>query len=190
VEFEIHHDFDTPLGILEEALLSPELGPLLGETLPSLESIEARRHELTGDALCRVWRFQARAPLPIFASRRVTRDMLTWEEEWTYSKPERSARWQVVPRPGIDPEASWRRRFHASGTYRLAALDEGRSRRSVAGEMRIELPWIGRLVERMALSEMRKAYAAEARILSTLCASSAAKAPRGAHPPAVRGDAR
>lgn len=194
MEFKIHHDFDSSLQDLEQALLSPQLGPLLGEALPSLESVEARRHELVDGALFRVWRFQARAPLPIFASRRITRDMLTWEEEWTYRKPQRTADWNVVPRPGIDPDAAWRRRFRSSGTYQLAPLPRGRSRRTIAGDIGVELPWIGRLVERMAVAELRKAYAAEAQILTTLCQATRSPSPvetaTDAPQPPHRGDAR
>lgn len=169
VQFEISHDFDASVDELERALLSPELGPRLGRALPNVESIESRRHELRDGELARVWRFQARAPLPIFRSRKITRDMLTWEEEWTYQRRDRSARWNVVPRPGIDPDAPWRRRFRAHGQTQLTALSDARTRRTIRGDLGIELRWIGGVVERLAVAELRKAYAAEAQILEVLC---------------------
>jgi len=35
VQFELQHDFDAPLDALELAVLSPDLGPLLGESFGS-----------------------------------------------------------------------------------------------------------------------------------------------------------
>jgi uncharacterized protein DUF2505 len=169
VRFEFRHEFDAPLDVLELAFMSPDVGRMLVERMPSLESVEPRTHDVGASEFRRVWRFQARAPLRILRGYDVTRDMMTWDEHCTYRLGEHSADWWVVPRPEVEPEATWRRRFNAGGTYRLDPLEDGRTRRTVKGDIAIGLALIGSMVERLAVAELRRAYDAEADVLRALC---------------------
>lgn len=169
MQFEISHELDAPLDALELALMSPDLGPLLGHAMDNVESVQTVAHELDSGTFHRVWRFQARAPLKILRGYDITRDMMSWDEEWTYDKRDRSAAFAVVPRPTVDMDAPWRRHFEARGSYRLDPLSDGRTRRTVAGTIRIDLKLVGRLVERLAVAELEKAYEAEAGVLLSLC---------------------
>lgn len=169
MQFEISHEFDAPLDSIELAMMSPDLGPLLGNTHNSLESVEALTHDLEGESFRRVWRFQARAPLKILSGYNITREMMTWEEHSTYERRSRTASWHVVPRGEDAGDAPWRRHFSSEGSYHLEPLEDGRTRRTVRGEMAIHLKLIGKVVERIAVAELRKAYDAEAEALRTLC---------------------
>jgi hypothetical protein len=169
LQFRIHHEFDAPVDTIEQALMKPELADFLCEGLESLESVEVTEHTVENDEFRRVWRFQAKAPLPILSGHRVTREMLGWEEHSRYRLRERCADWYVLPRGDGREDAPWRRYFRSDGRYRLEALGGGRSRRTVEGDIDVRLGLIGRLVERLAVAELRKAYRAEADAIQTLC---------------------
>jgi hypothetical protein len=166
VRFEIIHELDAPLDAVELAVLSPELGPMMASELPSMiEAVETVEHVLSGGELRRVLRFQASAPLAIFRGYNVAREAMSWEERWVYRLAERSSTWSVAPRE------RYRRYFRSEGTYRLEAAPDGRTRRTVAGDIEVRFGLLSRLVERMALTEVKKTYDAEAatlRRLSTL----------------------
>jgi hypothetical protein len=169
VQFEFRHEIDAPLDALESALMSPELGPLLGDKVDFLESVDAREHDVESDEFRRIWHFQAKAPLKILRGYNVTRDMMMWDEHCTYRRQNHVGAWHVVPRAGIDPDANWRNRFSAKGTYQLDPIEDGRTQRTVNGDISVGLKLIGRVVERLAVAELRRAYDAEADALRSLC---------------------
>lgn len=169
MRFEIRHEFDAPLDTVELAVLSPDLGPMLGRALaayngsgPSIESIETEAHTLENGELQRVLRFQASAPLSILRGHTVTRDAMCWREYSTYRLADHGARWKVKPK---DDFARW---FRGEGTYQLEPVADGRTRRTVVGDLEIKVAVLGRLAERMALAEVRKTYDAEADTLRAL----------------------
>lgn len=157
-----------PIDAVELALMSPGMSEAFAECWEAVDRVERVRHEVDGGRVERVWRCQARAPLKILSGYEVTRDMLTWEEHWSYRMADREGRWHIVPRPGVDPEASWRSHFEMRGDYRLDPLADGRTRRTVSGDLRVELKVIGPVVERIAVAELRKAFEAEAAALGSL----------------------
>ena len=162
MRLHIVHELDAPLDAVELALLSTEFAGLLLAALPIFSSIETIKHELNGTEFRRVLRFQAKAPLPGFNQKKVTRDMLSWEEDSVYRLGEHVSTWNVLPR---EP---WRKYVRSVGTYRLEALPSGLTRRTVEGSIKVFLPVFGPVVERMALGEIRKAYDAEAGALRKL----------------------
>lgn len=163
MRFEITHEFDAPLDAVELAILSPELGVLMARALsPLIESIETVEHVIERGLFRRVLRFQANAPLPIFRGYDVARDAMSWEETSVYRLSEHASSWSVAPRE------QYRRYVHSSGTYQLEKAPEGRTKRRVVGEFEIKAGLLSRLIERMALKEVRKTYDAEAATLRTL----------------------
>ena len=169
MQFQFSHEFEVPLGRVEQAVMSPELPALLGARLRALRSIDTLAHQLDDGVLSRVWRFRALRPLPLLRSRRLTPDMLCWDEHWSYRVADHVAEWFVVPRPEAAGDAPWRRRFDSAGRYQLLELGARRTRRTVTGGLRVDLSLVGRAVERLALGELRKVYAAEADTLRALC---------------------
>lgn len=162
MRFEISHVFDAPLDAVELAVLSPDLGALLARSLASIESVETIEHVIENGELRRVLRFQANAPLPIFKRHNVARDAMSWEEFSTYRLAAHASTWCVAPKE------EWRRYVRSEGTYRLEPVQDGRTRRTVVGDIEIRLGVIGSLVERMAIAEVRKTYDAEADTLRRL----------------------
>ncbi len=165
MHFEISHELDAPVDVIELAFLSPDMGRLLALALaPSIESVETVLHQVEDGELRRTLRFQASAPLSIFKGVTVAREALCWETFAFYRLADHTSTWEVKPRE------QYRRYFRASGTYHLEAIPEGRTRRVVAGDLEIlvPVPMLGGLVERVALAEVRKTYDAEADTLRKL----------------------
>jgi len=168
VQFSISHELDMPIDAVELALMSPDLAAAFAERWDGVSDIDRIRHEVQGPRIERVWRCQARSPLKVLKGYEITRDMLTWEEHWTYERPDHSGSWYIVPRPGVDPDAAWRARFQMRGDYQLDPLADGRTRRTVRGDVRVDLKVVGSVVERIAVAELRKAFSAEAEALGSL----------------------
>jgi len=169
VRFEITHEFDAPLDTVELAVLSPDMAVMLSRTLAAqatgaaaIESVETVEHVLEDGALRRVLRFQASAPLAILRGRAISRDALSWCEFSTYRLADHASTWSV------EPKEEWKRYFRGEGTYRLERCVNGRTRRTVVGDLEIRVAVLGRVVERMALAEVRKTYDAEASTLRAL----------------------
>jgi hypothetical protein len=169
MHFEIAHEFDAPLDVLELALMSPELPTRLAEQSDMFETIETLQHDVGEKTFVRIWKYQGRTPLSLLKGYDITRDMLTWEEHTSYTLAEHKASWHVVPRPGVDPDAAWRRHFSARGNFQLDPLSDGRTRRTVSGDLSVKVKVIGGAIERVAITELRRAYKAEAEALRSLC---------------------
>ena len=169
MEYEYSHELDARIDAVELALMSPDLAAELLSRVDSMAAIDVVSHDVTDDRISRTWRFEAKAPFKILSAYDVTREMMVWDEVWDYNRVTHVASFHIVPRPGVDPDAAWRERIDAGGKYQLDPLGDGRSRRTVIGHMPIGWRVIGPMVERLALAELRKAYAAEAEALQSLC---------------------
>ena len=165
MHFEYVHELDAPLDAVELAVLSPAIGPMLAKALsPGIESVEIVQHVVERGELRSVVAYQASAPLSIFKGKTIARDALWWETHQTYRLASHEATWDVLPKE------QYRRYFRASGSYHLVALPDGRTRRTVGGDLLITVPvpMLGPIAERLALTEIRKTYDAEAEVLRTL----------------------
>ncbi len=164
MHFQISHEFDVPLDALELAVLSPDLFSGLKSRLTNMEDVRQKVHNLTNGVLERVWAFQANVKVPVFAQKVVTREMLSWDEQSTYTIAKHAAQWVVVP--NVRPE--WRKHFHAEGTYTLLPLASGRTRRVVEGDLSLKVPVVQKVAERAILGEVKKTFEAEAATLRDL----------------------
>ncbi|MEZ4308214.1 MAG: DUF2505 family protein [Polyangiaceae bacterium] len=161
MRFEISHDFDAPLDTIELAVLSPDLGARLASELAQtkIESVNTLTHELRDGRLHRVLEFQASAPFAFLKNVAVPKDAMSWQERTTYSIAEHGATWSV------HPKEQYSRYFNSHGTYRLTTLPDGRTRRTVVGELFVNVPLLRAVIERAALVEVRRTYDAEASTL-------------------------
>jgi hypothetical protein len=165
VHFEIAHEFDIPLDALELAVISPDLVDKFGAVARSqhagIQSITERSRSLKNGVLERVWHYQAHVRLPKFAQGYVTPDMTAWDEQSVYETGSHRGRWTITP--NIKP--AWRQYFSAEGTYAIDPLGDGRSRRTVRGDLELRVRVVRQVAERLILSEVRKAFEAEAATL-------------------------
>jgi hypothetical protein len=165
VHFEIVHEFDIPLDALELAVISPSLVDKLGAKVRELgvgiETIRERGRSLKDGVLERVWHYQANIRVPQFARAYVTREMCAWDEESVYKMSRHQGRWKIVP--NVKPE--WRKYFSSEGTYEIQPLGGGRSRRVIKGQLDLRVRVVRQMAERLIVSEVKKAFDAEAATL-------------------------
>jgi hypothetical protein len=164
VRFDIVHDFDIPLDALELAVLSPDLAEKLLSKLPNVTTLHQKEHDLHDGILERVWTFQPNVRLPAFAREYVTEEMIGYDEKSTYELGKHEATWQVLPH--VRP--AWQKYVIAAGTYALRAGEAGHTRRIVTGELKVDVPIVGPVAERMIIAEVRKIFEAEAVVLRDL----------------------
>jgi hypothetical protein len=164
VQFEVVHEFDIPLDALELAVISPNLFQELSKRLHSIESVSQKEHVLTNSTLDRLWSYRANVKIPAFATKYVTPEMCAWDEKSTYDIKRHSSEWTILPH--VKPE--WRKLFTAKGTYQLAQLDSGRTRRTVVGTLELRVPLVRQVAEKLILGEVRKTFDAEAETLREL----------------------
>ena len=164
MRFEISHDFDAPLDALELAVLSPHLGEKLADALAKtkIESVATIEHDLRDGTLRRVLQFQASAPFSFLKSYAIPKDAMSWQERSTYKLADHASTWSV------HPKEQYSRYFHSGGVYKLTMLPDGRTRRTVIGELSVNVPLLRGVIERAALAEVRRTYDAEADTLKQL----------------------
>jgi hypothetical protein len=164
VHFEVVHEFDIPLDALELAVISPNLFQELSKRLHSIESVSQKEHVLTGARLDRLWSYRANVKIPSFATKYVTPEMCAWDEKSTYDIKRHASEWTILPH--VKPE--WRKLFAAKGTYALAQLGSGRTRRTVSGSIELRVPLVRQVAEKLIVGEVRKTFDAEAETLREL----------------------
>lgn len=164
MQFEIAHEFDIPLDALELAVISPTLSQKLAHRLPNIESVHQKEHVLRDGRLERVWSYRANIKLPAFAQSYVTPEMMAWDEKSSYEIKRHASDWTIAPH--VKPE--WRKYFAAQGTYALAELVSGRTRRTVRGTIELRVPLFRQVAEKLIVGEVRKTFDAEAETLREL----------------------
>ena len=164
MHFEVVHEFDIPLDALELAVISPNLFQQLSSRLPSIESVLQKEHVLKDGRLERLWSYRANVKIPAFATRYVTPEMCAWDEKSTYDIKRHASEWTILPH--VKPE--WRKLFAAKGTYTLAQLSSGRTRRTVSGSIELRVPLVRPVAEKLIVGEVRKTFDAEAETLREL----------------------
>lgn len=165
MQFEINHEFDSPLDAVELAFLSPGLGAKLVAKLPHIESLDQKSHIVDESRLERVWAFRANVKIPAFAQKYVTPEMCAWEETTVYDIRRHAASWRV--RAQVKPE--WQKYFASSGSYMLESLDAGRTKRTVRGTLEVNVSLVGTMAEKLIYAELvKKTFDAEAAALSEL----------------------
>jgi len=164
LHFEIIHEFDIPLDALELAVISPNLCSKLASRLSNMEGIQQKDHIVQGDRVERVWAYRANIRLPEFAKAYVTPEMMAWDERYIYDIKKHTADWTIHPH--LKPE--WRRYFDAQGTYQLTALDSGRTKRTVRGNVELRVPVLQGVAEKPIVGEVKKTFDAEAETLRDL----------------------
>jgi hypothetical protein len=167
MELSITHDIDAPLAAIEAALLDPQLLARLPAFAAAIASAREFARRVEGDVLARDALYVATfvpAPLVPF----IPRAWATWIERTAWDRRTHSGSFVVEPQIPL----ALRRRVTCRGTYTLRA--RGRStRRTIAGELRIDAPLIGRRAERVLARVIEDQFAGEAALLAALARAAA-----------------
>lgn len=122
-----------------------------------IEVLEVVRHEDTGSRLLMEVRFAFRGPISPAVQRFIDRNKMTWITRNEIRPDEARADWQVLPDHYPD-------RLKSSGVYTFDAGPDGAEESSVVGiegDLKVHVPLLGKSVERVIVSGLRKYFEAE-----------------------------
>jgi hypothetical protein len=122
-----------------------------------IEVLEVVRHEDTGSRLLMEVRFAFRGPLSPAVQRIIDRNKMSWITRNEIRPDEARADWQVLPDHYPD-------RLSASGVYTFEPGADGAETSTVVGiqgDLKVHVPVLGKSVERVIVSGLRKYFEAE-----------------------------
>ena len=123
-----------------------------------IEVMEVVRHEDTGARVLMEVRFAFRGPISPAVQRIIDRNKMSWITRNEIKPDEARADWEVLPDHYPD-------RLSAGGVYRFepgADGAESAARSSaIEGDLKVHVPVLGRSVEKVIVSGLRKYFAAE-----------------------------
>jgi hypothetical protein len=122
-----------------------------------IEVLEVVRHEDTGSRLLMEVRFAFRGPISPAVQRFVDRNKMSWITRNEIRPDDARADWQVLPDHYPD-------RMRASGVYTFEPGADGEATSSVVGiegELKVHVPVLGKSVEKVIVSGLRKYFEAE-----------------------------
>jgi hypothetical protein len=152
-KFKIEHEFaNISLDKFIAHLNDPVLNKMLQEGLKFKERKMLERQENDEGIL---WQFrvkkQGELPKPI--QKIVKDDALAWIEKSKLVKKDQCIYWEILPESKVF-------RFHGTGVWRLSAMSRG-CKRVIEGEIAVEIPLVGKMVESFIVSELLKTYEIE-----------------------------
>ncbi len=163
--FTIEDRFAVSVEAFERLLLDDAaLYPRLAAAMPGIRAIEPLEREEDERAVRRRVRYtpNVEGKIPAFGRAFVTPAMLSWVEESSYDKVERTFKFRIVP----NLPAGWRDRFDSRGSYALTRGDDGGVVRRIACELRVQVPLFGGRIERMLRREVEENFRAEANAIA------------------------
>lgn len=122
-----------------------------------IEVLEVVRHEDTGSRLLMEVRFAFRGPISPAVQRFIDHNKMTWITRNEIRPDEARADWQVLADHYPD-------RLKSSGVYTFDAGPDGAEESSVVGiegDLKVNVPLLGKSVERVIVSGLRKYFEAE-----------------------------
>jgi hypothetical protein len=130
----------------------------------NIEVIEVVRHEDTGARVLMEVRFAFRGPISPAVQRIIDRNKMTWITRNEIKPDEARADWVVLPDHYPD-------RLSAGGVYRFDPGADGPETSTVVaieGDLKVHVPILGRSVEKVIVSGLRKYFAAEVQTIPDL----------------------
>lgn len=118
-----------------------------------IEIIEVVRHEDTGARVLMEVRFAFRGPISPAVQKIIDRNKMSWITRNEIRPDEARADWQVLPDHYPD-------RMSAAGVYRFEPGADG-TVVGIEGDLKVHVPILGRSVEKVIVSGLRKYFATE-----------------------------
>ncbi len=165
MKFRFENEFDVDVDSLEEAMFSEGLPAFLKEHMPSLRDMEVLERKEEGNLLRRRVRY---VPVPLIEKvgpKRVPPEAMIWIEESTYDRSRKVMTFRNVP---THPKVAGLMRNE--GTIRLQAKGPGRSLRVMEGELKISVPLLGKVAERIVFKTAGKVVEEEVAALKAFLA--------------------
>ncbi len=131
-----------------------------------IEVLEVVRHEDTGSRVLMEVRFAFRGPISPAVQRVIDRNKMSWITRNELKPDEARADWRVLPDHYPD-------RLSAGGVYRFepGADAESGTVVSIEGDLKVHVPLLGKSVEKVIVSGLRKYFEAEVLTIPDLTTS-------------------
>ncbi len=151
--FKLEHKFTTiPLEKFVAHLNDPKLNKMLEKGLSFEERSLVHRKESPGEI---EWQFNVKksGELPSAIKKVLKQDSFGWREVSRFVRKENCIYWEILPTSKL-------LKFHGEGVWRLTPLKQG-CVRLIEGNVTVDIPLVGKLVENFIVSELVKSYEIE-----------------------------
>lgn len=163
MRFEIVHTFRHPVQVVEEALLDRGTGRALLPRMATVVDIEPLECEERDGVVRRRVRYVPAPLIGRIGTRRVDPRWMEWTEESEYDRAAHRMTFRNVPRVARIAEL-----LENTGTLTLEPAPGGASRRTVQGVIRVKVPLLGALAERVIAKQGERILDEEARAFARL----------------------
>ncbi|MCD6497984.1 MAG: DUF2505 family protein [Deltaproteobacteria bacterium] len=164
MKFKFEHRFDVPVEELEQAMFAEDLPAFLQEHMPSLKGIEVLERQDSENAIQRKVRYE---PVPLIKKvgpKKVPPEAMIWVEQSKYDRSRHEMTFENMP---THPKV--KNLMTNKGTVRLMASGSG-SMRVLEGELKVSVPLLGRVAEKIIFKTAGKVVEEEAAALKKFIA--------------------
>ena len=160
MHFSLTHYFEASIDAYERALFDPGLMEFLIPRMPSVREVHVLEFREENGVVHRRRRFFPNPPktLPAFA-RVLKPEYMQWEEHSTFDRATKVFHYENFP--NIPP--AYKHYFVNRGEYRLHPEGPARIRRVIDGELRLKVPLVGGLGEKLIWKEAERTFEQEAK---------------------------
>lgn len=156
-KFVLEHSFpNIAVSLFEKYLNHPDLNEKMAE-MPAFRSrsLEEKKELENGEI---IWRFKvvAGGTVPPAIQKILSEEMFAWWEESHFFPAEHCIRWSISP---FHKQIS----FSGQGVWRLQSEKKG-TKRTIEGEILVNIPFVGKIVENYLVSELKRNYEVEPEI--------------------------
>jgi hypothetical protein len=160
MKFKFEHTFPVDVDRLEKAMFNPELPAFLKKKMSSLKEMEVLERNESDSAIERRVRYVPEPLIKKVGPKKVPPEAMIWVEESRYDKSTRRMSFDNVP---THPQVV--KLMTNTGTITLAPTSGGQSRRTMEGELKVKVPILGRIAEKIIFKTARNVIEEEAAAL-------------------------
>jgi hypothetical protein len=161
MDFRIVHYFDADREQVEDAMFEASLTPLLLRDMTLIREIELL--EQRSDPR-HVWRRVRYVPVPMIkriGPKEIPPEWMAWTERSAFHRLAHEMEYENVPEIGAVAD-----RMEQRGMVRFEQVGPRRTRRVITGVLRVKVPIVGRLAERIIYANAIPILEEEARVLA------------------------
>jgi hypothetical protein len=155
VKFNLEHTFDAPIDAVEAAMVNPTF--LESTRLPDVGPPKVLSRDENGDTVTLRVSYQYTGSLNSLARRVLSTGDVAWVQETVLNRSTHRTTFTVIPKVHAD-------RFDCGGIMQLTAVD-GKTKRTIDGELEIKVPIFGSRGERLIVPGLRNRMSREAELL-------------------------
>ena len=165
MQFRIEHRFPGSPTSVAAKMFSPDIGPILSERMSTIIEVEGLAQTREGDLLRARTRY---LPVPLIkrvGPKRVEPRWMEWIAEFEFDKTSGKGSFRNIP-----TTAQVARLMDNHGTIELHAVPGGETLRVLEGELRIKVPLLGRIAEKIIHKNAVSILDDEAEVMRALLA--------------------